>query len=276
VRSALSLSALLLWACEGADLLYPIPHEPDAARNVGTDAEGADVSYHDAGEPDLGPPPACIPSDHIPEPCELGGCYGAVLCLAGRLQCVAPPCTTTPDECETADYVFLIDRSGSMQFSMASVRAATSSLTQGLRRNYFFIDIPELQSWSELPGPNRVCYPFDNPPLPPCRHVAEAIEALGPPYWGGLEYTYDALGDLPHTIRWTPGAARHVFLFADEEGQGLRFNERTVAGRLAGSGIHVHAYVSPQWRHHYDEITSATGGGLHALGSAVVDPCLPQ
>lgn len=267
----LALVAFALVACGGPEPLYVIPDEPDSGVAEAPDARVPEPTP-DASYPDSGYNPECTPSTHTPTPCMSAGCYGAVLCLRDRLVCVAPECNAPPEECDYADYVFIVDRSASMTGHMPFVQAATSSLTRSGRHNYFFIDVPGFSEVNERPRPNVICYEGNQQfPIPRCEHVAEAIDQFDDAYWGGIEFTYDALADLPNTVQWTPGSSKHAFVFADEPGQGEYFLERDVAARLASTGIKVHAYVKE--KQDFNEITQATGGSLHGLTGYVTEPC---
>lgn len=268
--------AAALVACGDPDLLSVILDEPDAGAET-TDAgqahkvpDSGTLSAQDAGN-DF----ECVPESHNPAACFSGGCYGAVLCVRNRLVCVAPDCEVDPDpdECDLLDIVILVDRSASMVPYLESVQVATSSLTAGRgQRNLFFIDIPGISDLVDRPGPNRECYGTDTRfPIPPCLDPHAAIDQFRRATWGALEYTYDALADLRHTIQWTPGAKRHAFLFADEPGQGEYFDQDRAMTRLIGTGIKVHAFVKEL--RDFERIASATGGTIRPIGSGPFNPC---
>lgn len=265
---------VLAMGCGEPDRLSVIPDEPDTGvvQTTYPDAQSEDIlDLPDAGfTADAG----CDAAQHQPYACRAGGCYGAVLCLGGALRCVAPECSyePDPDACELADYVFIVDRSGSMLYAMPHVMTVTSSLASKPGRNVFMVDVPGFyRAQPERPAPNRWCYGDVEFPIGPCEDVEGAISDFWPIMWGGDEYTYDALAELPNSIRWTPGASRHAFVFADERGQGMFHTELSAYARLAASGIKVHVWTN--YRQDYDDIVDVTGGTLHDLGAPTHDPC---
>lgn len=279
MRSIAVVSLIMMIGCGEPVVLSPIPDEPDAGRGAGSPDLGVIPPQMDAGVApfDAGPQPECIPSQHIPTPCMAAGCYGAVLCLGDRLQCVVPDCRPPePGECgAVVDYVFIVDRSASMAPFMAHVQAITSSLTADATRAYYFVDVPGRASAADLPAPNRICYPREQQfPIPPCISVRSAISDFTADYWGGYEYTWDALGEIKNAIQWRPGSTRHVFLFTDEPGQGAYFNERSAAARLAATGIHVHVWAVAEYD--FSDVVEATEGSSHYLEGPGADPCVTQ
>lgn len=274
--------ALTCLACEGV-AVHQIPPEPDAGFGMETTTDAGHASTpNDSGVPETSDATSidagCDPATHQPTACRSGECFGAVLCIAGELHCVAPACTTPPDpdECEGPDYVLIHDRTESMRPVMPFVQAMTSSLAQHRDRNLFFFDVPGFSRPSDA-GPSAHCYHSSQGlPLPPCITPWVVADLLDTAYWGSYEATLDVLAGLPDSVQWTPGRARHVFLFADERPQGVRTAGEVVA-RLVPARVRVHIYTTLDLPKgdldQYLRIAVATGGSLNGFAGGVYDPC---
>lgn len=159
---------------------------------------------------------------------------------------------------------------------MPKVQAITSSLARHRERNLFFIDLPR-QFGPEEAGPSAGCYHSSQPwPIPPCLFPGPTIELLTADYWGSHEPTMDVLTQLPSLVQWTPGRAKHLFMFADERPQG-RYLARDAIARLVPAGVRVHLWVNlrldPADVEQYRRVAEATGGSLHGLDEGAYDPC---
>ena len=277
------LTMALTIACGEGVEINVIPDDPDSGQSLDASIDARDLdagpdasSGLDARFPDLGlsADAGCDPATHVPEACASGECFGALLCYQGSVRCVVPDCHVEPDECQTVDYVFLIDRTSSSGPFVAGFQRVLTALTASPNRNYFFIDVPGFSAAYESPAANAECYPAGQGwPYPRCGDPKLVIDGLAARSWGGSEYFNDALADLPRSIAWTPGSSRHAFVLTDDEPlQGYRFSRDAAIARLIGTGIRVHVYAG-EFAEDFFPFVSATQGSFGDFEGVITDPC---
>lgn len=187
--------------------------------------------------------------------------------------------TSTTGVAVPMDVVFIVDRSGSMFSPIANVQRALDDFINlraaDARFHYWLYDLPGVPR-SNVAEPNTVCHPDLTRPLTSCDvpTFRSALRRLAATH-GGNEPSYDILYDLAtgiEEIDWTPGAARIVVFFGDEEGQSfLNRTEREVMDAIRAAGIIFYGFVAPHYVWDYDDIARGSGGQTFDVASDALD-----
>jgi hypothetical protein len=263
-------------ACGEADRLVVVPEEPRFYYPIGT----ATISRETPVLKSLDLPDRCngvdddgdgtTDEDHELVTCEQDGCFGAVLCRNGQISCFIPSCELE-DWCkDPIDWVWLLDRSGSMGLLVQDVAEDLAAFYLKPEDRVTIVDVPRLDGQGFSGNP--LCG-STTPPLEPCQDIPAYLDEYSKvASAGAFEPFFDAIAALPWLIKWRPGASRRVLLVTDEPPSGGQVTGLFSAlVTLTAGDYRVYTYADVG----YEQLASRTGGRHFPVTTPVRSACQP-